>query len=222
VPEHEPQPFETCDVCGRNILRGERVVEYVTPDREPRVACSLCRTAAEEAGWVRADSAAAYRPEPPRRRKGLRGLKLRERAERLAARAQPPAPEPDEAVAEPAPELAEPPAAPPPPPPPETPERRMRRGIERFNDSETPRIVAGLTKSLGPPQAAVRELQGPPRVQVTVAWDLSWYRWEIGLNGEDQPREVAKGAEVDELAGDGVDWNATVDSDGRVQWRESS
>ena len=98
----------------------------------------------------------------------------------------------------------------------------MRRGIERFNDSETPRIVAGLTKSLGPPQAAVRELQGPARVQVTVAWDLSWYRWEIGLNGDEEPREVAKGGEVEELAGDGVDWNATVDSSGRVRWREGS
>jgi hypothetical protein len=219
VPEHEPQPFEACDVCGRTILRGERIAEYVTPDGESRGVCTLCRLAAEDAGWVRADSASAHTPTPPRRRRGLRGLRLRERAGQLAARARPPAPEPPEPAPEPEPKEESPP---PPPPPPATPERRMRQGIERFNASDTTRVVAGLTRSLGRPQAAVRELSGPARIQVTVAWDLSWYRWEVGLNGEEGPQQVAKGAEVEELAGDGIVWNATVDESGRVRWREGS
>lgn len=219
MTEREPQPFESCAVCGRTLLRGERVIEYVAPDGQTEPVCALCRSRAEELGWVRADQVTARFGADPARRRALPtlNLRLRERAARLAERARPPDPEP----ADPTPPQREQPT-PPPPPPPDTPERRIRRGIKRFNDSDTPRVVAGLTKSLGPPQASVRDLPNPPRVQVTVAWDLSWYRWEVGLNGEEAPEQVAKGAEVEELAGDGLEWNASVDEQGRLRWRESS
>jgi hypothetical protein len=218
VPEHAPQAFDSCAVCGRSLLRGERAVAYLTPDGEAEPVCPLCRSRAEDLGWIRADSPAAHAPQPGRQRRGLRGLNLRQRAERLAERARPQRPEPAEAE----PERPEPSAEPPGPAPPETPEQRIRRAIERFNDSGTPRVVAGLTKSLGRPQAAVRELDGPARIEVTIAWDLSWYRWEVGMNGGDGPRQVAKGAEVEELSGEELDWNAAVDADGRLRWREAS
>ncbi len=231
MPEHEPQPFEECAICGRTILRGERVVEFLTPDGESRAACALCKERAEDAGWVRADGADAHRPAPPRRRRRLRGLNLRERAGRLAERARPPRPEDTEPergepfAPKPPPPAAEEPApapVPEPPPPPETPERRVRRGLERFNDSERAKMVSGLIKPLGAPQAAVRELTDPARIEVTVAWDLSWYRWEVALEGDGEPKEVGKGSEVSELEGEEVDWNATVGDEGKVRWQEGS
>jgi hypothetical protein len=78
-------------------------------------------------------------------------------------------------------------------------------------------------RSLGEPQAAVQDASAdPPRVEITVAWELSWYRWEVGLNGDEQVREVAKGAEVSELGGDEPEWNASVGGDGKLRWREGS
>lgn len=245
MPDHEAERFSSCAVCGRTILRGETVVEYLTPDRESMAVCALCRQRAEGEGWVRADSPEArMHPGPQRRRRGealrersqalrQRGQALRGRAREYADRlrpiesseegeedmASPPAPEPAESAPEPSP-----PPKPKPRPVPDTPERRVRRAIERFNDSEESRVVAGLIRSLGAPQAAVRDLAGkPPRVDVIVAWELSWYRWEVGSDGEDADiQEVAKGAELSELEGEAPDWNASVDGDGKLRWREGS
>lgn len=213
MPEHEAERIQSCAVCGRTILRGERVVAYLAPDGTEQGVCALCRERAEAEGWVRADSAAAGDiGGPPRRR---RGLNLRDRIKGYAERVRPPEPPPAEP--EPAPADATPPA------PPETPERRVRLAIQRFNASDQARVVAGLIKSLGEPQAAVRDLSSkPPRVEVTIAWDLSWYRWEVGLNGDEPVREVGKGAEVGELEGEEPDWNASVDGDGKLRWREGS
>jgi hypothetical protein len=61
-------PDETCAVCGRTILAGERTRSYMSPKEDgPRLVCDLCRTRAEQLGWV--DPAApganvGRRPEP--------------------------------------------------------------------------------------------------------------------------------------------------------------
>ena len=65
----------------------------------------------------------------------------------------------------------------------------------------------------------------PPRqlALVTVAWELSWYQWEVGANGDDESvREVAKGDEVSELAEEARAWNASVDEDGKLRLRGAS
>jgi hypothetical protein len=277
--------FESCAVCKRTILRGERVREYVTPAGEHERVCELCRARAEAAGWLPAERVSAEGH--PDARRG-RGLGLRERLARATERLrQPPpatretgSPRPSRHVpgqrpgaaaagrgqreprgeaaakrrapakrpvakrqdppvrgtgarrqtgtARPAPakrsaaaqrQPAPKPAQRKPRAAPETPERRMRRAVERFNRSEHARVVAGLVRSLGEPRAAVRNLTGRPyRVTITVAWELSWYRWEIGLNGE-QPaiREVDKGKELAELDEKERRWNASVDRNGRVR-----
>jgi hypothetical protein len=100
------------------------------------------------------------------------------------------------------------------------PEAIMRGAVESFNSSEESRKVAGLIRSLGEPQAAV--LPDPPRqlALVTVAWELSWYQWEVGANGDDHSvREVAKGDEVSELTEEARVWNASVDEDGKLRLR---
>jgi len=58
---------ETCAVCGRTILAGERTRLYMSPKGGGRKVCELCRGRAERLGWV--DPAApgatvGKRPEP--------------------------------------------------------------------------------------------------------------------------------------------------------------
>jgi hypothetical protein len=60
-------PDETCAVCGRTILAGERTRSYMSPKDGARLVCELCRGRAERLGWV--DPAApganvGRRPEP--------------------------------------------------------------------------------------------------------------------------------------------------------------
>jgi hypothetical protein len=43
---------ETCAVCGRTILAGERTRSYMSPKDGPRLVCDLCRPRAERLGWV--------------------------------------------------------------------------------------------------------------------------------------------------------------------------
>jgi hypothetical protein len=100
------------------------------------------------------------------------------------------------------------------------PEAIMRTAVERFNSSEEPRMVAGLIRSLGEPQAAVRPDPRRQLALVTVAWELSWYQWEVSANGDDESvREVAKGKEVSELADEARAWNAAVGEDGSLRLR---
>jgi hypothetical protein len=287
-------PFPACDVCGRTILKGEQIYEYLTPQRERIRVCVLCRSRAESSGWLPVSMAHTLEEEQPR----SRGLALRERFSRAASRArsaswQRRVPErdqepeyeapPDEVDRPPptepeaAPEAAEQPQ---PAPAPELepaaeagpehkeeavpakrratkprarqtrggtakrgakgtqgraraprgtrakrgPEALMRRAVERFNSSEERRKVAGLMRSLGEPQAGVRPDPRRQLALVTVAWELSWYQWEVGADGEgDEPvREVAKGAEVSELDEAARAWNAAVDEDGTLRLRSAA
>ena len=99
----------------------------------------------------------------------------------------------------------------------------MRRAVERFNGSEEQRKVAGLVRSLGEPRAAVRPDAGRQMALVTVAWEISWYQWEVNADGQGDPvREVAKGDEVSELSDDAQGWNAAVAEDGKLRLRSTS
>jgi hypothetical protein len=74
---------ETCAVCARTILAGERTRSYMSPKQGPRLVCELCRGRAERLGWV--DPAApganvGRRPQPQR------AETPRERLERAVAR----------------------------------------------------------------------------------------------------------------------------------------
>jgi hypothetical protein len=205
---------DTCEVCGRTILEGERTRRYVSPDGEQREVCDLCRGRVEAARWVRADRAdipasAEREPASGRARQWL--------AER-AARARLALDETRRRAAEGAGPRAER-EAPRIPHGPDTPERRLRRAIDEFNDSEHRRTVAGLTRSLGEPRvAAVTPVDAPHDVRLTVAWDLSWYQWEVRLADEPaRVRSVAKGSELEQLAESDRHWNARVGDDGRLR-----
>ncbi|HZK15529.1 MAG TPA: hypothetical protein VFC52_02945 [Solirubrobacterales bacterium] len=75
---------ETCAVCGRTTLAGERTRLYMAPKDGARLVCDLCRGRAGRLGWV--DPAArganvGRRPEPEAATESPRG-----RLERAAAR----------------------------------------------------------------------------------------------------------------------------------------
>ena len=274
MPEHSDQ-FAACDVCGRTILKGEQVYEYLTPQGEKLGVCVLCRSRAETSGWIPASLAHTIAKEAPTRHR--RGQALRDRLGRAASRArstarasrgakeataeeprQPQVPAPgngsgaSEAQAREArPERpkrearapakrqagsrqardakARRPGAGGTSREPRQPRRRrgpealMRRAVQRFNSSDERRKVAGLIRSLGEPHAAVRADALRQLAVVTVAWELSWYQWEVGADGDDAPvREVAKGDEVSELPEDERAWNAAVAEDGSLRLRSAS
>jgi hypothetical protein len=192
VTDANPE-FESCAICGRTILRGERATEYVDGDGERVGVCALCKGRAEAAGWVPAAFAATMSRHSPERRRVRVGSALRERfvrrleAERAAQAAAEAPPEPER------------PARPPTP-------------LEVFNASGEARKVAGLVRSLGAPRVSVRR-EGPDAALIVVAWDLSWYRWRV--EGE-RVSELAKGNEISELPVADRDWNASAAEDGTL------
>ena len=220
---------ESCSVCGRTMLKGERTRLYITPEGEKRAVCELCRSRAESLGWLW-EEAAAESPAAPqrqrRRRPSLSGL-LRGRP---PARPQPPSSEPVGAE-------SGPPAAagdgPPPPEPRRSPDPAapgaqvgrparagspLERALGRFNSSAHSRTVAGLIRSLGTPSVSVGTAAGAPgEVRITVAWELSWYQWGVDLRDEERPvHEIDKGHEIGELDASAREWNAHASADGTL------
>jgi hypothetical protein len=264
--------FPVGEVCGRTILKGEQVHDYLTPQGQELRVCSLCRSNAEASGWIPVALAHTAAQEPPAR---SRGQAIRERLGRAASRARTgararrataqeektPSPPPPREAAEAAPRAeaaSEPPPRQPAQRPRLSPQRRqprqpakprakrqrarasggaapqktrprrgpeaiMRRAVELFNSSEERRKVAGLIRSLGEPHAAVLPDPNSQMALVTVAWELSWYQWEVNGDGEGEPvREIAKGKEVSELAEEARTWNARVREDGSLRLRSSA
>lgn len=115
------------------------------------------------------------------------------------------------------------PSAEPPRREPRTPARLMRTAAENFNASDESRKVGGLMRSLGEPSVSLR----PPAREdlpalITVAWELSWYQWEVGVEADDSSvREIAKGSELDELDDAARRWNARADEDGMIRLRRA-
>jgi hypothetical protein len=222
---------ESCSVCGRTILKGERIRTYLTPEGERREVCELCRGRAEAVGWVWEEVAEkpAFAPQQQRRRRGsLTGL-LRGRGGQRArdeeqgggapgetgdkgAERPPPAPRsrnPDPAAA--GAQVGRPAS--------EAPGTRLERAVARFNRSQHARTVAGLIKSLGQPSVSVGSAAGSPgEVRITVAWELSWYQWGVDLADEDRPvHEIDKGHEIAELDRPAREWNAHAADDGSLR-----
>jgi hypothetical protein len=95
---------------------------------------------------------------------------------------------------------------------------KVERALELFNQSEHPRTIAGIARTLGEPWVSAQPLpDAPSEVALVVAWELSWYRYRIDLGDEHDPvTQVAKGHELDELDESMREWNATAVGDGRI------
>ncbi len=214
----------SCEVCGRTLLRGERAHPYL--DRGARrTVCELCTVRAEQEGWLREGTVAAFEGSDSQRdrRRSLLG-RLRRRRDHATA-AEPEfeplgAPEPVAPAPTPAPERPRPRSR-------ETrhvraiptsAEHRIAFAIEAFNASEHPRTVAGVGRSLGLPSVSVRPVPGHPSVvHLVISWELCWYRYEFDLADEDGGvRLEAQGQELDELDPLEQEANAVCDEQGRL------
>ncbi|MQA75765.1 MAG: hypothetical protein GEU88_15725 [Solirubrobacterales bacterium] len=196
--------YRACAICARTMLRGESVYDYVNAEGETLPVCALCKPRAEALGWLpaalassMADGGARRRPRIDLLRERLAEINLRERF------ARPPRPE------------LEPQAQHGPAREPETREPRPVEPLDAFNASPEARKVAGLARSLGDPLVSVRA--GAGGELITVAWELTWYQWEVG-GGE--VREVARGEEIGELAEGDREWNASLADGGRLRLGE--
>jgi hypothetical protein len=227
-----------CEVCGRTILKGERPETFLAPGGTRRLVCELCWPRAEHEGWIR-ESAAGDVPVTTRHREPRRSLlgRLRRRREEDELVPLEEEEEYDEAWVTGETELpeGEPAPAPAQPEPEPAPRRRRKdarhvravptnaevkveRALEVFNDSEFPRKIAGIARSLGEPWvSAIPDSEAPSEVNIVVAWELSWYRYRVDLGDADEPVAlVAKGLELDEIEPALREWNASVAGDGRL------
>jgi hypothetical protein len=202
------------------MLRGEATREYASPDGERVEVCDLCRERVVDAGWTRAGEHVAA-PAERRQPFGARGRRwLKQRVEGARLRIE--GPEGQDGASDEHRLVADSSSQPAPRrrlPRYEPPDRRLRRAIEQFNASEHRRTVAGLARSLGAPRvAAVTGPEAPDEVRLTVAWELSWYQFEVVLADERTTiRALAKGDEISELAEDDRAWNAHVTDDGKLE-----
>jgi hypothetical protein len=229
----------SCDVCGRTLLRGEHADVFLHGGQR-RMVCELCTPRAAHEGWIREGlDDARVRDRGDRRSRSLLG-RLRTRLSEVPppaeAPASAPAPEPEP---EPEPVYEQPPApveaayqAPAPEEPvyeepqparsvhavPTNADLKVARAVELFNASEHPRTVSGVARSLGAPVVAVRPSQTEGSVvMIVVAWELSWYRYEVDLGNEAAGvRVTEQGSELSELDPEDQTANAAADEAGRL------
>lgn len=215
-----------CDVCGRNLLRGERSETFIAGGSR-RIVCELCTARAAHEGWLREglDDIGVRRTNGDRARSLLGKLRARRaaylerneeepepmaheryersRAERLGTAA------PADAGGSPRQVHAVPTNA----------ELKLARAVEVFNASEHPKTLTGVARSLGPP-IVVSVRPSPTEgavVWIVVGWELTWYRFEVDLGNEAAGvRITQQGSELDELSEQDRTPNASAQADGTV------
>jgi len=219
------QPDVACDVCARRLLRGEQPDVFLAAGRR-LIVCELCAPRATFEGWLREsemDGLTLPEARPRRGRSLFERLPVPFRVRQVA----PPAGErpaarleadeegaipydvyADHATIEPSQgQVAMPVAADAPlesqPPPQQQPASPpyLEQALAVFNESEFPRRVAGVARSLGPPLVSVHSAEHLSSVvRVIVAWELCWYRYEVDLSVEEPVAQVlAQGSELSEL-----------------------
>jgi hypothetical protein len=97
-------------------------------------------------------------------------------------------------------------------------ELKVARAMELFNQSQQVRTVAGVARSLGAPIVSARPSRTEGSVvTIVVAWELSWYRFEVDLGNEAAGvRVAAQGSELSELETIDQTANAAADDHGRL------
>ena len=94
----------------------------------------------------------------------------------------------------------------------------LQRALQLFNESEFPRRVAGVSRSLGAPEVSVRAAEHLESViLIVVAWELCWYRYEVDLSVESAEAKVlAQGTELSELTREERLVNASAGESGEL------
>ncbi len=229
-----------CAVCGRTLLRGEHPDVFLHAG-ERRLVCELCTPRAVHEGWIREGADAA----PGRARTGWSrrgtGTSFMDRIRARRSDGDPELLVPEEAEGllevmddeyvyepQPPPEPAEP-AHPYEEPPlyrevrsvhaiPTNADMKAVRAIELFNASQHCRTISGVARTLGAPLVSVRpSLTEGSIVTIVIAWELSWYRFEVDLADEIAGvRATGKGYELDQLDPEDRTPNAIADEHGEL------
>jgi hypothetical protein len=97
-------------------------------------------------------------------------------------------------------------------------EHKISSAVSLFNDSEHPRTVAGIARSLGLPDVSVHPSDANGSVvHVVVSWELCWYRYEVDLRDEvPTVRGGDRGYELSDLLEIERQNNAAADERGRL------
>jgi hypothetical protein len=198
----------TCEICGRSLLRGE----FATPFRDGathHLVCELCTERAFGEGWVREGTQVAGPV-------STRSARARSLVGRLRARLEDghgagagdrsffPAEPSDGSGYERHIHAV-----------PADTGGQLGRAVTLFNASEHVKLLAGVIRSLGAPHVHLGPSGEELVVDILVAWELCWYRFEADLDGE-VVRRRAQGYELSELAAPLADPNAAADPDGRL------
>lgn len=187
----------TCAICERTLLQGEHAVRFSPGGAGLVDVCALCQDIAVDNGWLREDgavSAALHHVPRRRRQKTLWQALLGAREEE----AEPVISEPilrrlsDEEVG-------------------------LVESAELFNQSQFRRTVLGVTRSLGTPNISIVPLSGVnAETVVTFAWDITWYQYRVSPESPQPVRLADRGEDTSEIESPFVQWNATLEDDGRV------
>jgi hypothetical protein len=242
------QPDVACDVCERRLLRGEQPDVFIAAGRRRIVCELCAPRAAHEGWMRETDTASvALSPLRPRRGRSFFD-RLRQVGKTPVAEPGAGAGEgessgpsydfleaPAVGVSDPGPAVQRPrsasageglqgwlavdgaalgapaesaPAAP----------SYTERAVVVFNESEFPRRVAGVARSLGAPEVSVRSAEHLSSVvRIVVAWELCWYRYEVDLSdGLQEARVIDQGTELSELPREDRLANALADDSGAL------
>jgi predicted RNA-binding Zn-ribbon protein involved in translation (DUF1610 family) len=191
---------QSCAVCERTLLMGERAVSFAPTEGAELVdVCPLCQELATEAGWIKEGAPTTPTLENGRRRRRKRNLVeflglTRTSDESALARQEPILRKLSDG------------------------EVALLEAADLFNGSAYRRTVGGIAKSLGEPNASIVPLSGTSgELAVTVAWELSWYQYRVSPDSGGQPvRLERRGHELAELDDGFKDWNAQVEDEGRL------
>ena len=189
--------LRTCAICERSLLMGEHAIRFSPGGGEYVDVCPLCAEIALEHGWLREGSPSMPTLPPDARRRKSRWHNLLGGGGRRT--------EEEPVAAEPIlRRLSEP-------------ELAVVEAADLFNASPHRRTVAGVAKSLGPPQASIVPLSGVSgEMVITVAWEISWYQYRVSPDAPQPLRLAERGHDLDELEQSFQGWNAHLADDGRL------
>ncbi len=188
---------QTCAVCHRTLLLGERTARY-TPGGDQWVdVCPLCTDTANEHGWIKEGTPTTpLVPDSPRRRR---------RFPTLGALFEPRRPEPEPVVSRPVLRRLSPQ------------EQALVEAAERFNGSPHSRTIAGIAKSLGDARVSMVPLSGVnTEIVLTIAWEISWYQYRVVFDSSQPVRLESRGRELRQLPDRFRRWNAHLNEQGRL------
>ena len=187
---------QTCAICDRTLLTGERAVRYAPQGGEFLDVCPLCQEIAVEYGWVKEGTPTTPTVPVQRRRRGSWLSQIfapvRSAAEETVA---------SEPILR---RLSEP-------------ELAMVEAADIFNASDYRRTIGGVAKSLGEPRASIRQLSGVNQeLVITIAWDITWYQYRVSPESAQPVKLEARGHELSQLDGTFQAWNAKIQPDGKI------